>query len=108
MRKIKFEKVDKYLAKKLEDPRFREGYEFEKAKLELALKLTKIRKKSGKTQAQVARQLHISQQLISQIETGEAENITINTLTKLAATLGKDIRLSFVNHTSKNGHLIVV
>ncbi|MBU4311141.1 MAG: helix-turn-helix domain-containing protein, partial [Candidatus Omnitrophica bacterium] len=41
------------------------------------------------------KKLHVSQQFISQIETAEADNLTIDTLLNIARSLGRGIEISF-------------
>ncbi len=61
--------------------------EVERAKLVMAEKLVEIREKQGMTQAELAKRLNISQQVISRIESGE-NNLTLTTLIKLLAVYG--------------------
>lgn len=58
----------------------------------IAEKIKSARKQKGLTQEQLARKLHISQQVISRIEKG-GENISLLTLKKIADGLGADIQI---------------
>jgi len=46
--------------------------------------------------------MHVSQQFISQIESGQETNLTLDTLFKLAKSLGRNIKISFPKSHSKN------
>jgi len=66
---------------------FRLQFEIESAKLKFAEKLAEIREKMGLTQAELAKKMHVSQQLVSRIESG-SDNITVETLVKFLMTFG--------------------
>lgn len=58
-------------------------------------KITGIRKELGLSQKELAKKIGVSQQLISRIEKG-GENISLITLTNIAAALNKKINIDFV------------
>ena len=95
MARIKLENTDIYLNELLKDEKFRRLYEIECAKVALAQKIAELREDENLTQAELAKRLGVSQQFVSQIETGEEKNLTLETLIKIAKSLGKGIHISF-------------
>ncbi|OGX14688.1 MAG: hypothetical protein A2166_06255 [Omnitrophica WOR_2 bacterium RBG_13_41_10] len=95
MAKIKLENTDIYLNELLKDEKFRRLYEIECAKVALAQKIAELREDENLTQAELAKRLGVSQQFVSQIETGDEKNLTLETLIKIARSLGKGITISF-------------
>jgi DNA-binding XRE family transcriptional regulator len=95
MGRIRLEKIDGYLEEKLKDEKFRKAYEFECAKVALAQKIAELREEKHLRQIDLAKKLGVSQQFVSQIETGEERNLTIETLIKIAKSLGRGIKISF-------------
>ena len=100
-KKIKLEKFDHYLEEKLENLEFRKNYRIERAKVAVAQKIAEIRQGSHLRQSDLARKMHVSQQFISQIESGQETNLTLDTLFKLADSLGRSIKISFPKSHSK-------
>ena len=101
-RKIKLEKFDDYLRGKLKNSEFNKNYEIEKAKVAVAQRIAEMRQDSHLRQADLAKKMHVSQQFISQIESGQETNLTLDTLFKLAKSLGRNIKISFPKSRSKN------
>jgi len=108
MKKIRFEKIDSHLQEELKSEKFRKLYEFERAKVSLAQKIAELREENNLKQAEVAKKLGVSQQFISQIETGQERNLTLDTLLRLAETLGRGVKISFPRVSKRNRHLQVV
>lgn len=79
----------------LRDEEFKALYETEKTRLEVALMIIKLRKTKKITQKMLAEKLGTSQSSVARLESGK-ENFTIDTLGKIATTLHKNIRISFV------------
>ena len=67
-------------------------YKIESAKLKMAEKLAELREKMGLTQAQLAKRMRVSQQLISRIESG-SDNITVETLVRFFDMLGYQLQI---------------
>lgn len=87
--------LDEHLAESLKDPVFKKHYEREKARLELALALAALRKKSGMSQKALGALLGTTQSVIARIEAGR-ENCTIDTVSRIAAALKKKVQVRFV------------
>lgn len=73
-----------WLAKELEDPRFRRAYDREGLRVHLAYQLLCLREDAGLTQAQLAKRMSTTQQVISRLESGKYQGITLRTLQRLA------------------------
>lgn len=95
MGKIRLEKIDAHLKEKLKNGNFNKNYEYERAKVTLAQKIAELREEKHLRQADLAKKLGVSQQFISQIETGEEKNLTLDTLLRIAKSLGRGIEISF-------------
>ncbi|MEK7849236.1 MAG: helix-turn-helix domain-containing protein [Candidatus Omnitrophota bacterium] len=95
MAKVRLEKIDSHLEEKLKNKEFRQAFELERAKVALAQKIAELRQEGHVTQKELAKRLHVSQQFISQIETAEENNLTLDTLIGLAKSLGRGIKISF-------------
>jgi DNA-binding XRE family transcriptional regulator len=95
MKKIRLENIEKHLREELKDRAFKKAYEMECIKVALAQKIAELRKGEELTQVGLAKRLGVSQQFISQIETAEERNLTIETLIKIATSLGRGINISF-------------
>jgi len=107
MKKIKLANIDAHFKKKLANKEFRANYELERAKVALAQKMAELRQEKKIKQIDLARILHVSQQFISQIETAQEKNLTIDTLTKMARALKRDVVISFPKSSGKIPQLIV-
>lgn len=105
--KAKLENFDSYLNEKLKNKKFKKHYELEHARVALAQRIAEIRQQGRMRQADLAKKMHVSQQFISQIETGQQSNLTLDTLVKLAKSLGRGIKISFSKTPSKNPSLEV-
>jgi len=61
------------------------------------MKILKLRKKRGLTQAQLAQRMGTSQQTISRIEAGAYEGFTLKTLEKIASATGTRLKIDFTS-----------
>lgn len=95
MKKVRLEKIDAHLHEELKNERFRKAFEVERAKVALAQKIAELRQDKKLTQIALAKKLGVSQQFISQIETAQESNLTIETLLRIAKSLGRGIKISF-------------
>jgi len=92
-KKIRFRKFQDDLQKEVnKSKRFKLLFEIESAKLKFANKLTEMRESMGLTQAELAKRMKVSQQLISRIESGD-DNITLETLIKFLYMLGMTLKV---------------
>ena len=74
--------------------KFKLAFDIETAKSRLAHKLAEIREKARLTQAQLARKMGVSQQLVSRIESG-SDNLTLETLIKFLDLFGVSMTVHF-------------
>ena len=95
MRKIRLEKINGHLAQELKNKKFRKAYELERAKVALAQRIAEIREEEKLRQSDLAKRLGVSQQFVSLIETGQEKNLTVETLIKIAKSLGRGVKISF-------------
>ena len=107
MRKAKLEKFDHYLEEKLKNPQFNKNYEIEKAKVAVAQKIAEMRQDFHLRQTDLAKKMHVSQQFISQIETAETSNLTLETLLRIASSLGRCVEISFPKASNGSSRLRV-
>lgn len=102
MRKVRLENIEKHLREELKNEEFRKAYELECAKVALAQKIAELREERHLRQVDLAKKLGVSQQFISQIETGDEKNLTIETIIKIAESLGRGVSISFPKITSRH------
>ena len=108
MRKIKLENIEIGLKEKLKDKEFKRLYELERAKIVLAQRIAELRQEKHLKQSELARKLGVSQQFISQIETGQESNLTLDTILRLARTLGRSVKITFPKALPNGSSLQVV
>lgn len=84
-----------YLRGEMKDPEFRRLYQEADIELRVALEVTKAREAKHMSQRELAGALKTKQQTVSRIERG-AQNVTIETLDKIARALGRDLQVRFV------------
>lgn len=85
----------KYLKKQLDDPEFRAEYEAQRPELEAVRAVISARLASNMTQRELAEKSGLRQSNISRIESGSASP-TVDTLARIAAGLGKRLKIEFV------------
>jgi DNA-binding XRE family transcriptional regulator len=102
MRKVRLENIEKHLREELKNEEFRKAYELECAKVALAQKISELREEKHLRQVDLAKKLGVSQQFISQIETGDEKNLTIETIIKIAKSLGRGVSISFPKLTNRH------
>lgn len=83
-----------YLKKQMEDPDFKTEYESMRPDYEAIRAVIAARLESNMTQAELAEKTGIRQSNISRIESG-ASSPTIDTLARLAAGMGKKLKIEF-------------
>ena len=84
-----------YLHGEMKDSEFRRFYEQADIELRVALEITKAREAKNMSQRELAEALKTKQQTVSRIERG-AQNVTIETLDKIARVLGRDLEVRFI------------
>ena len=107
MTKVRLENIGSHLQELLKDKEFKKEFELEQAKVALAQRIAEIRQENHLNQRDLAQKLNVSQQFISQIETAQENNLTLNTLIKLAKCLGRGITISFPKISERDACLIV-
>ena len=85
----------KYLAQQLEDPAFAAEYEAQRPEYKAIRAVIAARLACNMTQKELAEKTGIRQSNISRIENGSASP-TIDTLARIAAGLGKQLKIDFV------------
>ena len=84
-----------YLAQQMEDPAFAAEYEAQRPEYEAIRAVIAARLACNMTQKELAEKTGIRQSNISRIENGSASP-TIDTLERIAAGLGKQLKIDFV------------
>ncbi|MFH1245097.1 MAG: helix-turn-helix domain-containing protein [Candidatus Omnitrophota bacterium] len=105
MKKIRLEKVEAHLTEELKNKKFKKAYEIERVKVALAQKIAEIREEENLRQVDIARRLGVSQQFVSQIETGQERNLTLETLIRIAQSLGRGVKISFPKTSVQDSNL---
>ena len=85
----------KYLAQQMEDPAFAAEYEAQRPEYEAIRAVIAARLACNMTQKELAEKTGIRQSNISRIENGSASP-TIDTLARIAAGLGQQLKIDFV------------
>lgn len=94
-KRVYLKNVEEHLKKELANDEFRRAYEHECALVGLAQKIAEFRDAHHLKQAELAAKLGVSQQFISQLETGRSKNLTLRTLIKVASSLGRGVQITF-------------
>lgn len=104
MKKVRLKRIDAHLREELKDEKFKKIFELERAKVSLAQRIAEIRQEENLKQKDLANRLHVSQQFISQIETGQEKNLTVETLLKIAKSLGRALKISFPKASGQDSY----
>ena len=80
---------DGWLKGQLKNPAFRRPYKKEDVRARLALRIIELRRQKNMSQAQLAKRLGTTQQVISDVETFKHPNVTIATLQRIADALDR-------------------
>ncbi len=91
--------VDQHLQEKLKDPYFKELYELEQQKFSIVKNIIDYRIKHKLSQTDLAKQLKVTQQHISNIESGEFSSVA--TLEKVLLGIGMTVRIEAVRLNSQ-------
>ena len=84
-----------YLTQQMKDPAFKKAYEQLEPEFAIIPAIIDARKSAGITQKELSQKSGIAQGDISKLENGNA-NPSIKTLQRLAAALGKTLKIEFV------------
>ena len=84
-----------YLTQQMKDPAFKKAYEQLEPEFAIIQAIIDARKSAGITQKELSQKSGIAQGEISKLENGNA-NPSIKTLQRLAAALGKTLKIEFV------------
>lgn len=84
------------LRERLKDEEFRKAFDEEDVYARLAVQIAELREKQGLSQADLARELHTSQQMVSRLEDPHNGSISLNTLVKLAQAFHKRLKVNFI------------
>jgi DNA-binding XRE family transcriptional regulator len=93
-KKIIYPSFKRYLAQEMKNEAFREAYEKESKKLEIAYQILLLRKKKKMSQAALAKKIGTKQSNVARMEAGE-QNFGIDMLQKIAQVFNKDLKVSF-------------
>ena len=83
------------IKEEMKDPEFKKMVEMETKKLDTAIAINELRRRKKISQAQLAAKVGMKQSAIGRIESGE-QNLTLETLFKIAHALGKELEVKFV------------
>ena len=89
-----------FLQEQLQDPSFRQEWELLQPKKAIMQAMIDARQQAGLTQQQLSERTGISQADISKLERGSG-NPSLKTLQRLAAGMGKQVKIEFVPMASK-------
>ena len=92
---------DLYFQKQLSDPDMRALIEEELESLRVGMQIARWRQKKGLSQAQLATRAGMSAPNISRLENSPAQNITLETLVKIARALGRGVEVTFPARQSR-------
>lgn len=84
-------KFDDFLNEQLKDSKFKAAFEEENNKLSSSAAILLAREDMGWTQAELAKHANVPRSTVSRTEKGN--NVSIATLTKLAAAMGKTVKV---------------
>jgi len=91
----KLTNYEKHFKSKMKDKSFKEAFEKEKHRLEIAYKISQIRTKKHLSQKQLAEKIDTTQSVIARIESGQ-QNFTTDTLQKIASAFNRNLKIDFV------------
>ena len=92
-KELKWYSYDEVFGKVSKTRAFKEGYQEEIQRIRLAKKIKEIRVGKNLTQEAVAHRAKMPQSVIARLESGE-HSISLDTLSKVATALGKQIELA--------------
>jgi transcriptional regulator with XRE-family HTH domain len=84
---------DRYLARQLKDPAFKERFKRAGEAWDVAIKLAVLRKEAGMSQKELAQKVGTSQQQISRLESPRYEGHSLSMLRRIAGVLGATVHV---------------
>ena len=84
-----------YLSDQLKDQDFRKHYEDYELPVRIALEIAELRRTRKMTQAQLAKRMGVSQQMVAQLENPDETIPNVRTLQKVAEAFGKHLYIGF-------------
>jgi len=84
-----------YIEERLKDPKFKKYYDEYGKQFEIAYQILQLRKKRRMSQAQLAKKIGAKQSNVARIEAGQ-QNLTTDTLQKIATAFNLDLKIEFV------------
>jgi transcriptional regulator with XRE-family HTH domain len=96
----------KYLRGEMKSAEFRRLYKKADIELRVALEITKAREAKKMSQGELADALRTKQQTVSRIELG-AQNVTIETLDRIARALGRELQVRLVENSVMEKNLFL-
>lgn len=94
-RRIDMDDMQKYLDEQLKNPEFKKEYDALEPEFALIRTILDARREKGITQKELSERTGIAQGDISKLENGSA-NPSVKTLKRVAAALGKKVKIEFV------------
>ncbi len=91
---VKLINFSKIIEETIKDPKRKKNIELEMKKLEMSLAIINLRKKKKISQAKLAEKIGMKQSAVGRIEAGK-QNLTIETLQKIAYALNKELVVKF-------------
>jgi DNA-binding XRE family transcriptional regulator len=92
MKEQKLKTFRSHLKELMINTEFANGYEEEKKRVSIAIKIAEYRQKQNLTQTELAKRSGITQQQLSKLERGE--NCNMNTFLKVCHSLGIEVMLN--------------
>ncbi|MFH0854718.1 MAG: helix-turn-helix transcriptional regulator [bacterium] len=94
-KKIIYPSFERYLSQRMKSKTFREAYEREGRRLEVAYGILQLRKKQKISQKELAIKLDTTQSVVARMESGQ-QNFTTDTLQKIASVFKRNLKIEFV------------
>src|SRR3989344_2063017 len=88
-------KLKSWVQEKLENPKFKKGFEEEYEKLSMGEQLARLRLQAGLTQAEVAKNAGTTASAVSRYENAEYDRYEVRTLQRIARACGGRMILAF-------------
>ena len=94
-KQIKAVDFQEYLSSELKNRKVKKYYDEYGKQLEIAYQISKLRKKEGISQGELAEKIGTTQSNVARMESGQ-QNFTTDTLQRIANALKRDLKIEFV------------